>query len=65
MGFLYFIIGVVIGFTLMAFISGASINDELSEAYEKGRADERARIIEEVNEKFGVSEKKEDNDAEV
>ena len=50
---LMFILGAFCGMFGVGIVMASARQNELKDAYEKGRADERGRILEEVEKKFG------------
>jgi len=51
------IVGVFIGYILNGVLSSNTTEEKLQEAYEKGKVDEKERILAEVQAKYGVAEK--------
>ena len=51
---LMFILGVFCGIFGVGIVMASARQDDLKDAYEKGRADEKASIIEKVESKYGV-----------
>lgn len=53
-GIAIFVFGGIVGFSISALFRSNSDAEALEQAYEAGKTSERARIIRDVNEKFGV-----------
>ena len=56
MNLMMFILGLFIGMFFVGVIMAGARRNELTEAYKKGRADERSHLIEQLETCFGVDD---------
>lgn len=48
------IVGVFVGYVLNGILSRNTTEEQLQAAYEKGKADEKQRILDEIHKKYGI-----------